>query len=146
MTREEAKQKALEHYPDAMGPCDKPNIYTDDYRITLAQRHAYLECYEDMVLNNDKYQTVTVEALDALNAKAKAYDEFIGEKYIGVPALGTKYDTNTRTRAAYRDGYMAADNKYKKLVQYCKGILYHWGVEHDDALAGLAKLIEDLEK
>lgn len=55
MTREEAKLNALAHYPDLDGPCDKPNFYAEDYRITLAQREAYMRCYDDMVLNNDKY-------------------------------------------------------------------------------------------
>lgn len=146
MTREEARLNALAHYPDMDGPCDKPNFYAEDYRITLAQREAYMRCYDDMILNNDKYQTVPVERLDSLVEKAKAYDEFIAEKPIGVPALGTKYDTNVRTRKAYKDGCRNTEKKYKKLVDYCKGALYHWGVENDNVLSGLGDLLKNLEK
>lgn len=146
MTREEAKLNALNHYPDLDGPCDKPNAYADDYRLTLAMREAYMRCYDDMLLNDDKYQTVPVEQLDRLVEKAKAYDEFLAVKPIGVPALGTKYDTNIRTRKAYQDGCRNTDKKYKKLVDYCKGALYHWGIEHDNVLSELGKLLENLEK
>lgn len=146
MTREEAKLNALNHYPDFDGPCDKPNAYADDYRLTLAQRYAYMRCYDDMLLNNDKYQTVPVEQLDILVEKAKAYDEFIAEKPMEVPALGTKYDANIHTRKAYKDGCRNTDKKYKKLVDYCKGTLYLWGVEHDNVLSELGDLLKNLEK
>jgi len=46
-------------------------------------------------------------------------------------------------------GYHQAEKdleaKYKVLMDYCKGALYHWGVENDDCLAGLAKILEDID-
>ena len=52
-------------------------------------------------------------------------------------------------RCACIVGYHQAEKdleaKYKVLMDYCKGALYHWGVENDDCLAGLAKILEDID-
>ena len=39
----EVEKKAYEEYPDCSGPCDKPNMFTDDGRIAEIQREAYIK-------------------------------------------------------------------------------------------------------
>lgn len=39
----EVEKAAYEEYPDCSGPCDKPNMFTDDGRIAQMQREAYIK-------------------------------------------------------------------------------------------------------
>ena len=41
------EQMAMEAYPVSDGPCDKPNLKTDDMRVLLWQREAYIKGLKD---------------------------------------------------------------------------------------------------
>ena len=55
-------------------------------------------------------------------------------------------DASIVQRSAYVKGCTDTDKRYKALVDYCKGALYHWGTEHDNVLEGLGKILDELEK
>ena len=55
-------------------------------------------------------------------------------------------DASIVQRLAYLKGCTDTHNRYQSLFDYCKGILYHWGTDHDNVLEGLGKILDELEK
>ena len=70
MTHQDIVRKSKEAYPDKDGliRC----LSTSE--LLEIQREAYVRGMEDSFLNDEKYQTVSVESLDRLNEKVKEYE------------------------------------------------------------------------